>query len=80
MIPQLDKTKTMNFQYKNGSKGQIYDGTISKKCHKEYNLYGKFHNCIKCTIFGHSSSLFLANHRLRIKSAILLLAQTIIKL
>ena len=40
----------MNLQSKMAvkiTKGQICDGTLSKNCHKEYNLYGKFHNCIK---------------------------------
>ena len=38
----------------NFTKGQICNGTISKNiCHKEYNLHGKFLNCItKCTTFA----------------------------
>ena len=42
----------INFQYKNGRKGQPSDGTISKNaCHEEYYLCGKFHGFMKkCTI------------------------------
>ena len=54
----------MNFQYKNGCKGQICDGSISiKLCHKEYNLYEKFHNLIvsKIAQLSHYAALLWLN-------------------
>ena len=56
------------------TKGQICDGSISKKlCHKEYNLHGKFHNCIKncttivlcCSTIIHGFQSYISNRSLR---------------
>ena len=68
MMPQRGKDKNDEFSIQKMAikvtKGQICNGSISKKlCHKEYNLYGKFHNCIKnCTIWHYAALLLGGFH------------------
>ena len=52
-MPQGNKDRNDQFLGKNGHKGQICDGAISKNtCHEEYYLCGKFHAFMKkCMIW-----------------------------
>ena len=50
------------------TRGQICDGSVSKNSyHKEYYLFGKFHNCItkctKCPFFLYYAAPLVGDHK-----------------